>query len=306
MNKKWIEKYVNTHPVYFYNKQKENFKDTIIEDFKTLGYEGEEMFVKNRIVRVRNIIIGNIKSAKHMIIVPYDTPQRVFWSNYEYYPQNGSKILKKSFWPTYVPIIVCYLLLLALIYGLPILGVSSEITLFITALYFAFLSIFIWKGFPAKHNATRNNAAIASALQIANNLPTHKKKDVVFVFTDVTNMRLRGIKALDLYLKTKNKQHQKIILHCIGQSDTVQIGYSKGMRKMANALKKNSEARVCLIEEQNAANLAMSFLKDAITISSGKIVGEDIVVYKTASNRDVQYNEEVLDTITNLVTQYVS
>ena len=66
-------KYSKEFGVRFSWTQKSKFLKEIEKDLKELGYESSIHSKRIRFSKVRNLIVGNLKSAKKIVIVPYDS-----------------------------------------------------------------------------------------------------------------------------------------------------------------------------------------------------------------------------------------
>ena len=80
MNDNRIEKYTKQFGTRFSRKQKNKFKDEIAKEFSELGYEMKEIEGRKWLNKAKDYFFGNIKNAKTVIVVPYDTPERKIWN----------------------------------------------------------------------------------------------------------------------------------------------------------------------------------------------------------------------------------
>ncbi len=304
MKNTWTEKYLTTYGTKFSRRQKKEFAKEIIKDFEKLGYKTHVQDLKISMKKVQNILIGNFKMAKTILVIPYDTQSRIFFPNYKYYPQNGMKSMKKNFIPIYTPMLALYLVLIGLIYGLPMIMENSELLVYLLTLsYFILLLIFIWRGFPNKNNVTANNLSTILALDLMASLPVEKRKQIAIVFTDKNNAKMTGSKVLAKYMKTINKATNMILLNCIGQADTVSILYPKGQRKEAQKLSKNCPIKnvVKQAEENKVVQLPIQELENAILISTGEMIEEDITVKQIRTHKDTEFDLDVYEAVKEML-----
>ena len=74
------DKYTQTYGCRFYSWQKKKFHAALDEDFKALGMEGSVLMKKRFSVFPRyDYVYGNLKQAKNILVIPYDTPERCLW-----------------------------------------------------------------------------------------------------------------------------------------------------------------------------------------------------------------------------------
>ena len=86
------DKYTQTYGCRFYSWQKKKFHAALDEDFKALGMEGSVLMKKRFSVFPRyDYVYGNLKQAKSILVIPYDTPERCLWYKNTYYVNNGTK-----------------------------------------------------------------------------------------------------------------------------------------------------------------------------------------------------------------------
>ncbi len=308
MNKKWETKYLEEYGTRFTRKQKIDFANEITKDFESLGCKTYIQDLKLKVSKVQNILIGNFKMAKTIIIVPYDTQSKILFPNYKTYPQDGVKSMSKNFLPVYTPMIISYLLLLAIIYGLPkVFDVTAGTTSVITLVYFILLMILIFRGFSNKNNTTNNNLSTVLALDFMESLPLHKRKEVAIIFTDKNNNKMTGSKVLLKYMEGIKKNTNMICLYCIGQEDSVSIVYQKGMKKNAQSLSKKCDHKhqIKMIESEKSVQLPIHNLTQSIMISSGKIDNELLSVSNTRSSKDSVYDEQIYNAVKEMLVKHL-
>lgn len=311
MKKENLNKYINQN-VRFNKRGKIAFANDLITDFAEFNYKGVIDTRKVGLKKVHNILIGNFKTAKNVIVVPYDTPKKVLWPNYKFYPQNGDVAMKKNFLPYYMPLIIAYLVLLAIVYILPgrIEFKSQNILFSLAVLYLVFMMVMIFRGFANRNNAVRCNTSIALAYELAQDLSSNARKEVAFVFTDANTMKMQGSEALENFLLSINRRPNKIILYCIGKGDRISVAYRKGNRKnVQDMIKKNKcnylvEQKV--LDNSACVQLPMDHLDNAMMISSGEKVNNELCIKGLCSSKDRVYEETILDDVKQLLVNYLN
>ncbi len=308
MNKQLSNKYLNEYTTRFTRTQKIDFAKSITQDFESLGCKTHIQDLKLKTSKVQNILIGNFKIAKTILVVPYDTQSRIFYPNYKYYPQNGLKSMSSNFLPIYGPMIFLYLLLLAIIYGLPMIMENTTIIVSaITLFYFVLLLIFIWRGFSNKNNVSANNLSTVMALDLMESLPMNKRQELAIVFTDKNNPKMVGSKVLLKYMETINKNTNMILLYCLGQGDSISIAYQKSMKKQAQQLSKICDYKHQLkaIDKEESIQLPIHELSNALMISSGTIKDGLLSVKNIRTHKDTDYQQEVYDKVKEMLIQHL-
>lgn len=311
MVKIMFEKYNTQYAKRFYKGQKAKFQEEIQKDFAQLGYNSLVDVRKVKFSKVRNVMIGNFKTAKNIIVVPYDTPSHVFWPNYKYYPQEGNYFMKKNFFPTYGPMLLSYVLLLFLVYVVPKwFPVQMQMVIFtLSVIYLSIVLTLIIKGFPNAKNAVRNTTSIALAYDLANSLSSDKQKECAFVFMDHSMVKSYGPQALEAFMGERQRKTNKIVLYCLGRGNEMSIGYAKGHRKQANDMIKkykgtlNSNTR--LMDGSDCLNNPMEFLQNAMMISSGDKEDTHLCVKNTACKKDNEYNQALYDDVKQMLINYL-
>ena len=163
MNDNRIEKYTKQFGTRFSRKQKNKFKDEIAKEFSELGYEMKEIEGRKWLNKAKDYFFGNIKNAKTVIVVPYDTPERKIWNKVFYFPFDGEKTASKTMAATFVPIVALYAIILIFVFfggkmtTNPIMTAMISLIMFLLLL---FLVDFMTHGIRNTKNFTRNSAYI--------------------------------------------------------------------------------------------------------------------------------------------------
>ena len=178
-------------------KSKKSFREYIIKKANQYHLKAE-VYPKSK--WAKNIVIGDIKTAKVIIGAHYDTPPRLpsFLANH---------------------LILFNILLGVFIIGLPFIlsGVVPSSWVLpsfysVIGLLFAYLLGFI--AFPNKHNANDNTSGVLSVLTLAFFYP---RDDVAYVLFDNEEKGLIGSISLSRALRGMHKK--VIILDCVGRGE---------------------------------------------------------------------------------------
>ena len=77
------------------NRQKRIFYSQLEPFLEKMGYTIKYQQLQKKLIRVKNILIGDIYKAQYVVLCPYDTPSRSLLP-YKYYPFNSSKNLQQE------------------------------------------------------------------------------------------------------------------------------------------------------------------------------------------------------------------
>lgn len=311
MKKEIVSKYIEEATVRFYKKQKLQYADELLQQYQELGYQGMVKSKRSGFFTAYNVMIGNFKLAKRIMVVPYDTPAKVFWPNYKYYPQSGDFGLKRSFMPTYMPMIIAYVILLLMVYGLPaFIGPELESVLFAFSTFYLFaVLLMIMKGFANRKNAVRNNTSLAVAYEMAEAMTKEQRKETAFVFLDTSGSRAAGATSLMEFMANSKRKTEMIVLYCLGRGTHISFGYSKGCRKNAQELSRKYKGKETIVlnamDGSKCVRTPMELLSNAVMVSSGEKQSEHLTVLDTCCARDVDYQEEMLDNLVKMLLDYI-
>lgn len=306
--KEYLE-YLTKHlSVRFSKRQKQNAAAWISDEMEKQGYLCETIRHKKYFTSVRNIVAGNLKQAKTIIVVPYDTPSRVFWHKFLYYPLDGNLSARKSLFPMYVPIFLLYFLMLALMYGIPYFMPTPEA---VSAAYIAGIVLLVLivallaKGIPTRKNAIYH-AGVAAALELAASLEKEQKRNVAFVFTDQNSGKFYGAYYVRLRLDELKKSAQVITLNGVGAGGELVIGYTKGQKKNAQELIKaaGKHHRVASksMDSEMLVQSAMQYFPKGIVVASGVYDEKhNLYIDRLRRNHDDQVDEKQLEVIVSML-----
>lgn len=313
MNQEKLTTYTKQYGVRFSRRQKEKAAVALTNEFQALGYEGKPIEGKKWLSKAKNYFFGNIKTAKNVVVVALDTPEKKFWHKVWYFPFDGNRTASKTMLATFIPIVVIYAVVLGFVFFSTKIVTDPIMTAVMSAAMFlllVFLVYFMTHGIHNSKNFTRNSAGLIAALQIAENLSKDDRKKVAFLFTDKNKSRFLGAEAAGKEFKAAGKNPNVIFLDCIGKGSTVQIGYKAQNRKLAqelvkcDPLKKNVD--VVKMDGDMLYQTAVSFFDKAVIMSCGE-VDEDgrLYVLGTGTGKDTVIEEGTVDRIVDMITTYL-
>lgn len=313
MDQKIFKKYSETYGIRFTNKQKAAFRKALIEDFKEIGYTHTIITGRKNFSRAVNLQFGNMKHAKTVICVPYDTPQHIFWWKSEYYPLDGMTTSNKNLIPQFAPIVLLYVVLLIIIYGGEgfINNALSANVMFVTVLFLIILLFYLMlHGIANRRNYVRNSASIAAAYEIAKSLNKDEQRTTAFLFIDRNKSRHLGahIAAEDILKQSRNPNI--ILLNCFALGSQLQIGYNAQNKKLALELSKLSgsedKLKTIALSDSMRTSTATEHFAKAVVIAGGELDEKGrLCVKNTATNKDRVVDETNIDKVIQMVSGYL-
>lgn len=313
MNENRIEKYTKTFGTRFTLRQKSRFTDELTKEFSDLGYEMKTIEGRKWLNKAKDLFYGNLKTAKTVIVMPYDTPEKKFWHKVFYFPFDGTKTANKTMAATFVPIVLVYAVILLFVFFGGKLVTDPAVSSILSVVMFAlllFLVYFMMHGIRNTQNFNRNSASIIAALDIAEKLSKDERKKVAFLFTDKNKSRFLGADIAGKEFKEAGKNPNVIYLDCIATGSVIQVGYKPQNRKFAqeviksDPLKKNIE--VVKIAEDMQFQSPMALFDKAIFISYGELDDEGrLYVLGTCTRKDNVIESDKVDRIAQMVVNYL-
>ncbi len=257
-------------------KQRQQFLLAIGEEFIKLGYKikfaNDE---KKNNARTVDLFIGDIAKAKTIVCAHFDTPQKVVFPNFKYYPLNGQKSFKTYWLYTLIPNLIATLLGGIAIYSViannDFGGSWRPLFIFITVAVAFLLATLVSKGLSNKYNLNRNTASILAILELARK--TKPTDDLAFILLDKGCGNNMGARMLELALPTTFDKKLFIYLDCIGNGENIVLAHKNNLAKEAEKLKKNfkgsQDIKLKNIEDGDLAYTPAYFFKRSITITNG-------------------------------------
>ena len=315
MNQTIFEKYTKTYGKRFTRKQKHKFEQALTLDMEEAGYKKTLIDGKRLLVlKAEDYFYGNTKRMKTVIVVPYDTPEKKFWHKVLYYPFNGTKTMNKSLVATYVPLIILYVFILAMIYGgghfatTPAVANALSLVMFVFVIFLVYMML---HGIGNKHNMTRYSGSVVAAVELAKQLDKDEKQRVAFLFTDKNKANFFGAKLADDYFTKEGKNPNVICLDCLSTGSVTKIGFNPSNRKLAMEVAKEYPDHKLAIETvklDEAARLQtpMSYFRKAIVIASGELDEQrQLYVLGTGTKKDSVVDEKHIDQIVKMLDSYI-
>ena len=298
----------------FKPKQKERFINGLGNEFAQMGYPVRLMKDdENRKNATTNLIVGDIANASTVYTAYYDTPAKYLWGNVNYYPLNGTLSMKTSLWPTYLPIFVILGVVSALFVWLfmakEVGGDFRTVVLFAAAIVAFVVTSAVSRGFANPCNINRNTSGIMTLLDVASKLDENQRKKVAFLLFDKGTTDGSGMNMIAQAMPKTLDKHQFIFVDCVAKGSCVAVGYrdnnEREARKLISAYKGAKETKVINMDEKRVVYTGAYFVPKAVVVTAGEVEGNDIVVAHTGSKKDMAWDEEIINDVTNMLIGYL-
>lgn len=239
--------------------QKEAFQAWLCPLLRKHGYEPEIVNEKG-MTKSRNIVVGNIDTAKVVYTAHYDTCAVLPLPNF-ITPRN------MLWYGLYQVLIVLGIVALGLIAELVLLLFWPEVPLAL-ALGLVYLVIFccVWwmlDGGANPHTANDNTSGVLTLLETMLSLPEELRGEVCFIFFDNEEKGLCGSGALAKRCRDAQKRALVINFDCVGEGESLQFFPTKALR--------NERATLELIEDCFSAGGG----KECVVVRSGGLYPSD-------------------------------
>jgi len=292
-------------------KQKVAFLNYIGNDFQNLGYTVQGQLSDKRKNYAMNLIVGDLANAKKIVVAHYDTPQRSLFP-IKYYPMNEMKSFKAGYLLMSLPYILLLTLIFMLVYifndAFGFSGLNLETMLTVLAFLTIFgLSVLISVGIGNRMNLRRNSLAVVTVYALAEKLKG--KKDIAFVLTDREISDHEGDRMIGKALPTTLKDRLVVHLHCLGIGPIVGIGFKAENKVYADSFAKVVEGKheVFLkeMDEKEIRGHSLLYYPKSITISTGEVENNEILVRNISTKKDSDADVEFFDSMIDILFGYL-
>jgi len=211
------------YPIRKKKSQKEAFRTDVKAYCEGLGYAVQ---VEEGKYGVRNIVIGDPKTAKYLITAHYDTPASIGIPNFITPCNPVAYIIYQIF-------VVGLFFLFAFLVGLPVMLLTHDESLTFLAAYIAYFGLlFLMLIGPAnKSNANDNTSGVVTVLETARTMPESLRSKVCLVLFDLEEAGLMGSAAYRKEHKQDTENQIILNLDCVGDGDEIVFFPTKKLRK---------------------------------------------------------------------------
>jgi len=297
---------IDNHMIRKSKKKKNEFINYLISN---LGFEAKV----EKSTFCRNVVVGNLESAKYVFTAHYDTCATLFFLSNFLTPKN-----KFIF-------ILYQLLLTALIVGISfsIGAIGAFITNFINPYFigdiflFCFvgtLFLFIFQmlaGYRNKNNYNDNTSGVVTLIELMKRMPKEYLNDVCFVFFDNEEKGLLGSQAFNSKHKKLMKDKLLFNFDCVSDGDYFLFVYKKLDQVIIDKLYQcfnSSNKHLEIIKAGKAIYPSdQKSFKNGVGIAAfnkGKRIG--LYMNKIHTKKDVIFEEENINLLVKTFLKFVS
>ena len=249
-----------------------------------------------------NVYLGPTQRAKTILAVPYDTPSRLWWPGFHYYPMDPERNARQESLVMALNFALAAVLLAAYWFavfrrcfsaGGPIGGLALFGLLLV-----ALLAVNLVLGSANAKNYSRNSASLALALEIFDGL---QDGSVAVALLDNACAGLDGYARLAEYLGGRARQTNVVILDCV-MSGSELHGHCTKERIEALAARNGD---IQWHEAASEGNAVLSLFPRGMVITGGSWIGDATVVKGTRSGRDDELNMERMERVLVTLRQMI-
>ena len=277
-------------------RQKELFLAFIVEQCKRLNIRTAFETRHSAFRHLASIEIGNIEKAKTVICACYDTPEKTYVET-RYYPLNPDSNVSEARANLIAKIIMGLVggfLIFYLVRGFSgyklVFKILSSIAIGIIVAVLYFVS----RGIPNQVNFSRNSAAVALIMKLAEEM---KNDRTAFVLLDNTVNSYEGLGVL----KEKIGDDKTVIyLDNLSYGNRCVIAHTPGM-DVSGLMSDGFTEK----EYDQPAN-ALSYFSRMIQISCGEVYQHQLIVRKVGTNKDYEVDMKRLEKLHDLLSRYIN
>ena len=201
------------HPVRRSKKQKQAFRDDVVQYVTNLGYD---CTVEKGHIGAQNIVIGDPEKARYLITAHYDTAAGIGVPDF-ITPSNF------LFFVVYQILFVALFFLIAFLAGYVVRFLTDGQMLIFWSAYIAYFGALLLMMFgPAnRHNSNDNTSGVVTVLEIARSLPENLRGKVCFVLFDLAEVGMLGSSSSRKTHKEATDSQIVLNLDCVGDGDEI-------------------------------------------------------------------------------------
>ena len=249
-----------------------------------------------------NVYLGPTQRAKTILAVSYDTPSRLWWPGFHYYPMDPGRNARQESLVMALNFALAAVLLAAYWFAVfrrcfSVGGLTGGLALF-GLLLVALLAVNLVLGSANAKNYSRNSASLALALEIFDGL---QDGSVAVALLDNACAGLDGYARLAEYLGGRARQTNVVILDCV-MSGSELHGHCTRERIEALAARNGD---IQWHEAASEGNAVLSLFPRGMVITGGSRIGDATVVKGTRSGRDDELNMERMERVLVTLRQMI-
>lgn len=211
------------YPVRKSQKQKQAFREDVLQYAQFLGYEGK---VEKGSFSSHNVIFGDSKKAKYLVTAHYDTCVRLPFPNL---------ITPCNFWTfmgyQLLVVILMFAFVFAVCFLTQLIFRNSELSWWIGYIALWVEILFMYLGHANGHNANDNTSGVVTVLQTMADLPAEERENVAFILFDLEEAGLLGSASYQGKHKKETKDQIVLNLDCVGDGNEILLFPTAKLKK---------------------------------------------------------------------------
>ncbi len=219
---------LSNHPVRKTKKQKEAFRQAVVDYCRSRGYEVK---IEKGTMGAQNIVIGDPSRARYLVTAHYDTPASIGIPNV-LTPCNFLAFL------LYQLFVVGIFFTAAFVAGFITMVLTKDSTLTFLVAYAAYLGLFslMLIGPANRHNANDNTSGVVTVLETATTMPEKLRGRVAFVLFDL-EAGLLGSASYQKVHRAETARQMILNLDCVGDGDEIVFFPTKKLCRDTDSLR---------------------------------------------------------------------
>ena len=249
-----------------------------------------------------NVYLGPTQRAKTILAVSYDTPSRLWWPGFHYYPMDPGRNARQESLVMALNFALAAVLLAA--YWFAVFrrcfsagGLTGGLALF-GLLLVALLAVNLVLGSANAKNYSRNSASLALALEIFDGL---QDGSVAVALLDNACAGLDGYARLAEYLGGRARQTNVVILDCVMSGSEL---HGHCTKERVEALAARNED-IQWHEAASEGNAVLSLFPRGMVITGGSRIDDATVVKGTRSGKDGELDMERMERVLVTLRQMI-
>lgn len=248
-------------------KDKKNFIDNLEHFFSAYDipmtkYEEKLVFHKSE-----HVVFGDLKRARKVYCVGYDTAEQMVIGNGQYFPLEENKNRANTFWNLLLTLLISLMIALIGIYffykGSGQQG-FSKILYIICGVIIIMIANRFSRGLPNEATCSKTTSIFLLLEMVKEH---HSSEDAAYAFLDdgaYSKIGINFIKKNDLF----TDQQLKVYLDFFGDGDTVLIAHDKLAKKSAQTMLKKYPGRSATSSLENVGPNRFEEINNIIVISN--------------------------------------
>ncbi len=214
---------LTAYPVRKSKKQKQAFREDVLQYAQSLGYEGK---VEKGSFGSHNVIFGDPQKAKYLLTAHYDTCTRLPFPNL---------ITPCNFWTFMGYQLFIVILMFAFVFAVSFLTQlifrNSELSWWAGYMALWVDILFMYLGPANRHNANDNTSGVVTVLQTVADLAVEDRENVAFILFDLEEAGLLGSSSYQSQHKKETKNQIILNLDCVGDGDEILLFPTAKLKK---------------------------------------------------------------------------